>query len=559
MRIDRIKLQDYPPIKTFDVTVSSNIVIIAGANGSGKTRLKEALVYSFRNANSPLASISLTATREDEVDIWKGKSIQVTASQDCRTLREYLATRTKAQAYSGTVIQIDSNRAITPVRFETLNLATEDPDDQAVDYSWYLSLFTDRWGQLVNKIYKKAANRDQKINKFVKADPTKPGSEALATYPDPFIPYQDIFTQLLPGKTLELIDPKSPREFHYRTGNSDPMAFSTLSSGEQEVVKVAFDLVWKRITHSVIFIDEPELHLHPTLAFRLIETLKGFGGGTNQLILFTHSADLISTYYSTGNVFFIDSALAAPLNQAHQLSELVTKHSAVARAAGANLGLFAVGKRLVFVEGREASVDRLVYHKVAQVAFPDAYVMPVGSIENLIALRSGVDELTNAIFGIDLFLVRDRDGLADSVVTALESNTRFRCLPRRHIENYLLDADILSEVASTFYLAPEQRDIARIRKSLQEIASSSVMSGVLWNVREHIRVHGGLGQPSVRNLDQMSRDDLAQCVSEVVERGLGAISQMLNASEIRKLVITEHARLSAALASESGYAFCLES
>lgn len=213
----------------------------------------------------------------------------------------------------------------------------------------------------------------------------------------------------------------------------------------------------------------------------------------------------------------------------------------------------------MFVEGREASVDRLVYHKVAQVAFPDAYVMPVGSIENLIALRSGVDELTNAIFGIDLFLVRDRDGLADSVVTALESNTRFRCLPRRHIENYLLDADILSEVASTFYLAPEQRDIARIRKSLQEIASSSVMSGVLWNVREHIRVHGGLGQPSVRNLDQMSRDDLAQCVSEVVERGLGAISQMLNASEIRKLVITEHARLSAALASESGYAFCLES
>jgi predicted ATPase len=71
-------------------------------------------------------------------------------------------------------------------------------------------------------------------------------------------------------------------------------------------VKVAFDLIWKQIRHSVILVDEPELHLHPTLAFRLTETLKLLGEGTNQLILFTHSSDLISTYYATGNVYFID-------------------------------------------------------------------------------------------------------------------------------------------------------------------------------------------------------------------------------------------------------------
>jgi hypothetical protein len=299
------------------------------------------------------------------------------------------------------VVQIDSDRAVQPVRFESFTLATEDPDDQDVNYSWYLNPFIGRWQELVNKIYKKAANRDQKIAKFVKDDPTKLGSDALTAHPDPFLPYQEVFARLLPGKTLESIDPKTPREFHYRIADSKPMPFTTLSSGEQEVVKVAFDLVWKRIIHSVILVDEPELHLHPTLTFRLIETLKGFGGGTNQLILFTHSADLISTYYSTGNVFFIDSSSDDP-NQAHQLSALATAHSAVARAAGANLGLFAVGKRLVFVEGREASVDRLVYHKVAQSAFPDSYVMPIGSVENIVALRSVVDELTNAIFGIDL-------------------------------------------------------------------------------------------------------------------------------------------------------------
>ena len=549
MRIDGINLRDFPPVKTFDIQTSSSVVVIAGANGSGKTRLKEAIVNSFRKPNRPQASLSLTATRQEEEIAWKAKSIQVVAAQDSPVLREYLATRTRAQAYIGTVVQIDSDRAVQPVRFESFTLATEDPDDLDVNYSWYLNPFIGRWQELVNKIYKKAATRDQKIAKFVKSDPSKPGSDALKSNPDTFLPYQDVFAQLLPGKTLEPIDPKSPREFHYRIADSQPMPFNTLSSGELEVVKVAFDLVWKRITHSVILVDEPELHLHPTLTFRLIETLKGFGGGTNQLILFTHSADLISTYYSTGNVFFIDSSPGAP-NQAHQLSALATAHTAVARAAGANLGLFAVGKRLVFVEGRDASVDRLVYHKVAQSAFPDSYVMPIGSVENIIALRSVVDELTNAIFGIDLFLIRDRDGLSDEVIATLESNVRFRSLPRRHIENYLLDPDVLSEVAKTFFLTPVRREVDRIREALLQIASSSIMQAVLWNVRENIRVLGTLPQPSARNIEKMSPDLLAQIVSEQVEKALGEMSQSLDTSKIHKIVIKEHAKLEAALLSK---------
>jgi hypothetical protein len=229
---------------------------------------------------------------------------------------------------------------------------------------------------------------------------------------------------------------------------------------------------------------------------------------------------------------------------------LATAHSAVARAAGANLGLFAVGKRLVFVEGREASVDRLVYHKVAQSAFPDSYVIPIGSVDNLVALRSVVDELTNAIFGIDLFLVRDRDGLSDEVIAALESNVRFRCLPRRHVENYLLDADVLSEVARTFYLAQEKADVTRIRQALLEIATSSVMQGVLWNVRERIRVLGVLPQPSANDLSQMSRDQLAQSISDQVSTDLGEMARGLGAPEIRKLVLQEHTKLQAALSSE---------
>ena len=548
MRIDRIILQDHPPIKMFEVETSSNVVIIAGANGSGKTRLKEALVSTFRSPNNPLASLSISATRDKEEAAWGGASFDVTAGQPCSILLNYLATRTRTQAYTGTIIQIDSDRAVQPVKFELISLATVDPDDEDVNYNYYLNPFINRWQQLVNKIYKKAANRDQKIAKFTKENPDKLGIEALKKFPDTFLSYQEMFTQLLPDKTLEPIDPKSPREFHYRVTGSDPMPFTSLSSGEQEVVRVVFDLVWKRITHSIILVDEPELHLHPTLAFRLIETLKEFGGGTNQLILFTHSADLISTYYSSGNVFFIDLSQDTA-NQAHQLSDLTTSHSAIARAAGANLGLFAVGKRLVFVEGKDASVDRLVYHKVAQSAFPDAYMMPIGSVENIVALRTVADELTSAIFGIDFFLIRDRDGLSEEIIDALEKNGRFRCLPRRHIENYLLDPEVLGEVAKAFYLPQEQRDVSRIQDFLHGIASSSIMPSVLWNVREHIQVLGKVPQPSVRKLDEMSRDELAENISDQITSGLREVSQGLDPSKIHKLVIKEHGKLEAALST----------
>ena len=42
--------------------------------------------------------------------------------------------------------------------------------------------------------------------------------------------------------------------------------------------------------------------------------------------------------------------------------------------------------------------------------------MPIGSVENIVALRAVVDELASSIFGIDLFLIRDRDGLSEAVI-----------------------------------------------------------------------------------------------------------------------------------------------
>jgi len=527
MKIAELRATAIPPIRQFEISGMGSVVIVAGANGSGKTRLKDAIIGTFRTPKSPRVHLCIEATRPEESSAWGQDSLVTEPDTRHSKLEEYMSTRTRGGTYVGSVIQVDSDRSIRPISFGTIAYATPDPDDADINYTYYLSSFGGRWSDLVNKIYQKAAARDRKIAQFVKDNPERPGSDALSKYPDPFLPYQQVFSQLLPGKQLEAIDPKQPKEFHYRVGDSEPLAFNSLGSGEQEVVKVTFDLIWKQIRHCVILVDEPELHLHPTLTFRLIETLKKLGEGTNQFMFFTHSADLVSTYYATGNVYFIDTE-EADQNQARRLSILDDHHAATASKVATNLGLFAVGKKIIFIEGAASSIDRLAYHKISQERFPEAYLLPIGSVENISTLRNVVAELEHAIFGIDLFMIRDRDGLSPDQVQSLEQNPRMRCLKRRHIENYLLDADLISRVAQHLYLDPERQQVDAIEQGLLRVARESLKTAVVLTVKEFVRIMGALPAPKIRSVDSKSWQDIEQEIIDQVTVGEGNLREVFS-------------------------------
>ncbi len=548
MRISSLKVEDFPPIRLLEISNLTSPVIIAGANGSGKTRLKDGISNTFRSPSSPQISVSVLSTRPEEAESFKTECLEVIQGQSSNQLQEYMNTRTRGGTYTGSVIQIDSNRSIQPVKFQALTLFTPDPDDAEINYTYYLDSFTNRWQELVNKIYQKVANRDHKILDYVKSNLSKTGNRALRANPDPFVPYQDVFAKLLHGKQLMPIDPKQLREFQYKIGDSDPLAFQTLSSGEQEVVKISFDLIWRRIRHCVILLDEPELHLHPTLVFRLIETLKEIGEGTNQLILFTHSADLISTYYATGNVFFIDIEKQEG-NQVGQLSDLRDRHVATARMIGTNLGLFAVGKRLIFVEGAESSVDRLTYHKIAQRSLPNSYVIPIGSVNNINTLSEVTGELQQAIFGINLFMIRDHDGLSDEQVENLHKNPHVRCLSRRHIENYFLNPDILAKVAEHFYQDPSKADSTQIEAKLFDIAKDCLNTALALAVKEFISINGSLDVPKVKSPDTKSIDDVAAEISKQVIANSESLQSKFDESAINSLIRHEQKTLQSSLSN----------
>lgn len=543
MKITSLEIKDYPPIKHIKLVGLGNTVIVAGANGSGKTRLKQAIIDAFQG--NPSMSLTIQATRDEErTNYFNGPVLSTVQGVQDRVLANYSQSRSYSRGqFVGALVQIDSNRSAETVRYTPVNWLGGDPDDSESALTYYYSPFSNRWGEFMNYIHQKSAARDKKLADELKSNP-KNGEKIIEDYPDPLQKYQSIFASVLPGKALQEINPANPREFFYTENGGQSLPFSSLSSGEQEVVKVLFDVARKDIRHSVILVDEPELHLHPTLAFKLIEALKSIGDHTNQYIFLTHSADLISTYYSSGDVYFIDSNQTGA-NQAHRLSELNRSHDQVIQLMGQNLGLFAVGKKLVFIEGEESSIDRLTYHAIAQTTAPDARVLPVGSVSNLHSLNALEGQIRNSIFGIDIYMIRDRDGLTEQQIGEIQASGRIFCLKKRHIENYFFDPEVLSQVAKDLYLTSEERmlDKANIEIALKTIAKESFNFNLLQNTKDFLAFNHSFEIPTVRDVERKSVEQVKGEIVKAVSDSLEKLSSGLDSRTVLNWISSEETRL----------------
>ncbi len=545
MRIESLTLTNHRPINYLSIDRMGSTVVIAGANGSGKSRLKQAIVQTLQG--SPQMDMVIIATREEErgEKYFNGESITVTKGQNNEILKNYINSRKYGSGkYVGSLVQIDSDRSVKAIKLTQVNWLGGDPDDTESASNFYFNAFTNRWQDFMNYIHQKSAARDKKLAEALKQQPELIGSEILKKYPDPLEKYQEIFSTTLPGKELLPIEPASPKEFHFTDKEGQTLPFSALSSGEQEVIKVLFDVARKEIRHSVIIVDEPELHLHPTLTFKLVEALKSIGDHTNQFIFLTHSSDLISTYYSTGDVYFIDQNSVSG-NQAHRLSDLNHEHHQVASLIGQNLGLFAVGKKLVFVEGEDSSIDRLTYQKIAQSIDSEIRVIPSGSVLNILTLNNIEEQIRKSIFGIDIYMIRDRDGLNESQVLELEKNGRIRCLKRRHIENYFLDPELLFMVAQRLYLTTNSPNlsVSFIKQKIREIAEKSLMFNVCQNVKDYLAVNHFLHAPKVKDIQKKTPEKIRGELVSSIATNRDTLSGNIADDTMRSWILTEEARL----------------
>ena len=153
MKIKQLDLRAWQVIRQADFEDLSDFVVIAGPNGVGKTKVKEALVYVFQNSGSPPPGgrVILQATSEGEKSAWGAPEITLPSSQ----LWSFIGRNTKRLKTESRLIQIDSNRAVESINFQQLNFTSiGDPEGEEVGYGWGFNPVRGRFQEICNTLHR---------------------------------------------------------------------------------------------------------------------------------------------------------------------------------------------------------------------------------------------------------------------------------------------------------------------------------------------------------------------------------------------------------------------
>lgn len=511
MRIKQISATNIPPVETFIADDLKDLVVIAGPNGVGKTRLIDEILNYFRmfqpnmpgrNVTNP--SFIIEATAPSEHESWGQQELDTTNLQQATTLTDFLRQNRRRRNFRNSVLYYESNRTIQQVNSIQFQFDLPDPWEEEVSWDLALSGLQNRWEDTQHAIFKKleyerAAIGNQAIQLRNEGHDFMP-----LEFDDPTKPFIEAFSKLLGPKTL--IKPMiGNQQLMYMDGEQQ-LNIELLSSGEQEVLRIAFDFILRNPSHCIVFFDEPELHLHPELLSRLIMTLRGVGK-SNQFILATHSAELISSSLDESVIF-----LTPPKNDQSNQAVKIEPTGNVAEALhqlGQSLGIVSLGKKIVLIEGSDSSLDKKTYGQIVKDKFPELVLLPSGGKENLSSFKNMASKvLDKSLWGIQFFMLADRDAATETQSTVTDS---FRTLTRYHLENYFLDAEILCQC----FVGREDEDswllsVKKIDDRLRKIARNALGYSVSLVVSKKIR-------DAVRNVSIKPKGSHEMDVSTLVD------------------------------------------
>jgi hypothetical protein len=227
------------------------------------------------------------------------------------------------------------------------------------------------------------------------------------------------------------------------------------------------------------------------------------------------------------SVLFLSPELGeedTPTNQAIAVSESDQTNQAL-RLLGQSIGIVALGKRIVLIEGAESSLDKQTYGSIIGAHHPELVLVPAGgrdAIESFEHIYESV--LQKTIWGVEFFMLCDRDSrpAASKTVDEAMAERRLAVLGRYHVENYFLDEEIWAEVFATMEPTGSWlRDPVQIRAALREEAGGLVSYAAALEASHLLRQRVGNidAMPKAchgKNLDEVSSLILDRSAEETV-------------------------------------------
>ncbi|MEU1439766.1 ATP-dependent nuclease [Streptomyces mirabilis] len=240
------------------------------------------------------------------------------------------------------------------------------------------------------------------------------------------------------GKTIQLptFDPDSGQSGIYvATSTGMTHSIDKLSSGEKGLLGLMYFVRRLSASGGVLLLDEPELHLHPTLQAALFESMRGLADRA-QVISVSHSVNLISTAPSSGMVQ-LNPPTGPDENQAERLRDNSEK-TRLMSILGISPADILQSDALLVVEGDS---DHNWLRTLFPVELGRLHVLESGGGKQVLSTHR---TLENMPLGIPWLCLLDRDFYTDKEIEQLEdSYPNLYIWRRREIESYFLESELI--------------------------------------------------------------------------------------------------------------------
>lgn len=240
-------------------------------------------------------------------------------------------------------------------------------------------------------------------------------------------------------------------------GEGNEHSISKLSSGEQEVLGLMYLCQRTAQKGSILLIDEPEIHLHPSLQVALLELAQSISG-SSQIWLSTHSPNIINTTPSE-SLISISLPSSEKTDQSEKIIDQKAKTSLLFEL-GVSKSSWLQHEKMLIVEGE---TDKNFIEKIFPIETSKILIYPAVNKKSALATANALaasEELLPWICAVD----RDLD---EESTNAANKEERIFVWTGRTIENAFLDENLLYQVLTA---AGQETTVEKVLDQLLAIA-----------------------------------------------------------------------------------------
>jgi energy-coupling factor transporter ATP-binding protein EcfA2 len=373
MRILRVSVENVGGIVDCDLTLpAGQLLAVAGANGTGKSKLLACLLFPWtrqlpppRDPSGPTRlelDLEFSETELDVLQEWDSQAgwnqgrppATVTMSVTHHVLSGTIITTAPPNLNTviifGQTAQVlktcpsldllflpAERRLLTPSQagFDLAQLS----DDVAVAQNAQGRSTVQNYGRLDDQEFENYA-KALCVAGSLQSEDGGFGTDA----PTRWEQFKESVDRLLHPKVLLPLTQQHPSNLRIRLTDGSTHAVHELSSGERQGLIILGRVFRAGEGHSLLAIDEPDAYLHPSLSARLMQALVPGLGDTGRLLVATHSPHILDSIPS-------DSIIRLAHDAPPQIVESESERLALYREAGFRASSLTQSDLLVVTEG----------------------------------------------------------------------------------------------------------------------------------------------------------------------------------------------------------------